>query len=295
VIGDSKTNLSSKKLLAESFGRAADHYDEFAHLQRHIGGSLLARVKEGAFLTKISKLSNASGPELDVVADLGCGTGYFLPQLADTFKPKSLIAADLSVDMLNVARRLYGENSAEAYADDLCFLACDAESLPLKPESCDLVFSSLAIQWCESLNSLWREVYKALKPGGCFAFSTLLDGSLFELKDAWSKVDSEQHVNSFLSLEDYLQSLSLSNLGFDILRADAGEVNLEYQKAFDLMRDLKGVGAHNISQARPKSMTGKRKIMQVVESYESYRKPNGLLPATYVAGYFVLQKSLKVD
>ncbi len=283
LVSGSKANLSSKRLLAESFGRAADHYDEFAHLQRLIGSNLLER------LTRARVQEGSDHRQLINLVDLGCGTGFFLEPLMKAIEPSALVAADLSLDMLKVAQNRHGELADNQKLDSLQFLACDAESLPFRANSCDVIFSSLAIQWCENLQSLWGEVHRCLKPGGMFAFSTLLDGSLSELKDAWRHVDSEQHVNNFLSCDEYLESMVPS--GLEIMLSEQEGVRLEYEKVFDLMRDLKGVGAHNISTARPKAMTGKHKIMQVVESYERFRNPCGILPATYVAGYFIVQKT----
>jgi hypothetical protein len=44
-----------------------------------------------------------------------------------------------------------------------------------------------------------REIQRVVKQGGKAWFSTLLDGSLTELKNVWRKVDAYQHVNAFLS------------------------------------------------------------------------------------------------
>ena len=52
-------------------------------------------------------------------------------------------------------------------------VCADAQRLPLRSASVDLVFSSLMLQWCQPLDAAFAEVRRVLKPSGFFAFSTL--------------------------------------------------------------------------------------------------------------------------
>ena len=166
-----------KKAIAHSFGDAAPRYDSVAHFQRFVGEELLSRLPENKFVS---------------ILDLGTGTGYFLKSLQDLSKESEVVAADLSEGMLHFVQETYisGEDKL-----DVSLVACDAENLPFIPQSFDLVFSSLAVQWCYDLPKLFVEVSRILKPKGVFAYSTLLEGSLRELKQSWQKVDQAQHVN----------------------------------------------------------------------------------------------------
>ena len=69
-----------------------------------------------------------------VVLDLGCGTGYFQPELRSRYPGASCIGLDLAPGMVEYAR-------AHA-AGGAHWLVGDAESLPLAADSVDLVFSS---------------------------------------------------------------------------------------------------------------------------------------------------------
>jgi malonyl-CoA O-methyltransferase len=60
---------------------------------------------------------------------------------------------------------------------------------------------------------------------------------------------------------------------------------LTYQVARDLMRDLKIIGAHNVSQGRERGLTGKHKLQRMEAAYESFRRADGKLPATYEVVY----------
>ncbi|MBU2965068.1 malonyl-ACP O-methyltransferase BioC [Amphritea sp. 2_MG-2023] len=249
-----------KPQIAESFSRAAVSYDGVAQLQRDIGHQLL------------NQLPHSSS---EVVMDLGCGTGYFAPLLAEKFKPQQLICLDLAQGMLAYAR----EHRATPNALWLCG---DAENLPLADSSIDLIFSSLAIQWCEDLPSLFSEVARVLKPGGRFLFSTLGPDTLYEIRESWSAVDCFQHVNRFISFsqlqasaEGYLQQVSLRQ---------APEVLL-YDQLRELTAELKGIGAHNISAGRPSGLTGKARMIAFKQAYEQFRRSDGQLPATYQVFY----------
>ncbi|RTE65093.1 malonyl-[acyl-carrier protein] O-methyltransferase BioC [Amphritea opalescens] len=249
-----------KPQIAESFSRAAVSYDGVAQLQRDIGYELL------------SQLSCSSA---EVVMDLGCGTGYFAPLLADKLKPQQLICLDLAQGMLAYAR----EHRATA---NTLWLCGDAEHLPLADNSVELIFSSLAIQWCEDLDALFSEVARVLKPGGRFLFSTLGPDTLHEIRTSWSTVDRFQHVNRFMHLsclqtsaEKYLREVSLKE----------GKKVLLYDQLRELTTELKGIGAHNISAGRPSGLTGKARVLAFKAAYEQFRRPDGQLPATYQVFY----------
>ena len=47
------------------------------------------------------------------------------------------------------------------------------------------------------------------------------------------------------------------------------------------MKELKCIGAHNITAGRPRGLMGKNKFKAMLAAYEQYRSPEGLLPATY--------------
>jgi len=254
-----------KMAIARSFGQAAQSYDAAAHFQRWAGNTLLEKLGDGTYRK---------------VLDLGTGTGYFLPALEGRFRAEHLVGLDLSEGMLRFART--------NHKDQMGLLAGDAENLPLKDASFDLVFSSLAIQWCENLPKLFQEVRRVLKPGGVFAFSTLLDGSLYELKTAWSEVDSAQHVNEFFDIKYYRESARKA--GFDDCAMEQIAHSLRYTSALALAKELKDLGAHNVTDKRPKALTGRARLKAFVAAYEQFRDQSGSLPATYQVGLGLLQK-----
>ena len=76
-------------------------------------------------------------------------------------------------------------------------------------------------------------------------------------------------------------------LGTALMRAQLGEPVLDvdrivarYPDAMTLMRELKAIGAHNVTAARARGLTGRKRLAAMVGAYESLRR-DGSLPATW--------------
>ena len=256
--------LPDKRQVAASFSRAAESYDSVAELQRTVGTQLLAQ------------LPAALQPRRWL--DLGCGTGHFTRALAERYAQGEGLALDIAEGMLRHARPQGGA----AY-----FVAGDAEALPLQDASVDLLFSSLALQWCGDFPRVLSEAQRVLRPGGVLAFSSLCVGTLQELRDSWLAVDGFVHVNRFRRFEDYQQMCAASGLQSLTLQRQAEVLHFpDLRSLTDSLRDL---GAHNLNPGRPGGLTGRSRIRALIEAYERFRQPQGL-PATYQVMYGVLQK-----
>ncbi len=266
--------LIDKALIAGSFSRAAASYDQAAHLQREIADHLFDLA---ASLSAGVGDSEPAGAALAV--DLGSGTGYSLPALQALPRVAQVVAVDLAEGMLRHSRERHP-------LPGVFHLVGDAENLPLKTGSADLVFSSLAIQWCSDNTRLFAEIRRVLKPGGWCALATLLDGTLHELRQAWERVDQYQHVNEFCRTTDLVRAMQQAGLQV-ALQLEQQKV-LYYDAVTDLTRELKMLGAHNVTQNRPRQSTSRARLSAFLAAYESFRSDSGL-PATYEIAYFVLK------
>ncbi len=260
------TDSALKLAVARDFGMAAGTYDRFAGLQCAVGEALMSWL-----------------PDCDArtVADVGCGTGFFLMGLRHIYPQSQLFALDLAEPMVRHARDHRPVNAA--------WLAGDAEALPLAGASLDLVFSSLALQWCPSLEQVLREIERVLRPGGSCVFSTLLDGTLRELDQAWQTADPGQsHVNRFLTAAEVRRS-TIKVFG-DVELETQSRVQ-EYADPLDLLRELKGLGARHKADARRRSLTGTARVRAFRSAYERFRLASGAWPATYEVAYVRVQKT----
>jgi malonyl-CoA O-methyltransferase len=246
-----------------SFDRASGAYEKAAVLQARVGDELLERLD-------FFKLT----PE--VVVDLGAGTGRITGELKRRYRRAQVIALDIAPGMLRESRK---HMSFFRRFERVC---ADVRRLPFGDATVDIAVSNLMLQWCDDLDSAFREVRRVLKPDGLFTFTTFGPDTLRELRNAWAAVDGYSHVNTFIDMHDVGDALVRAGLTEPVL--DVERLTLTYKDVLSLMRDLKVIGAHNVTAGRPRGLVGRGTLKRVEAAYESARR-SGLIPATYEVVY----------
>lgn len=256
-----------KSDIARGFGNASGSYDSASRLQRFMGNTMLQKIQpEERSLFRSS------------VLDLGCGTGWFTRKFADLGPIEALVGVDLSAGMLQQAR--------EDGPDGISWIVADAEHLPLPDDSVDLIFSNLMIQWCDDPRSVLRECRRVLRPGGSLMVSTLLDGTLRELKNAWQAADPDhQHVNQFES-ELGLQAKVRAELPNTTI--ETRTIRLPYNSPMALAGELRHLGAGFRGAGRRKAVTAPGRMRVMCKQYP--REPDGIIMASYEAAWVYWQK-----
>ncbi|MDD2770471.1 MAG: methyltransferase domain-containing protein, partial [Methylococcus sp.] len=148
---------------------------------------------------------------------------------------------------------------------DACAVGGDAEALPLADASVDLIFSNMALQWCERLDLAVSECHRVLRPGGVLAFSSFGEPTLSELRAAWRAVDGYSHVNAFETRASVEHSLRAQ--GFPNAQVDARMCRRGYPSVLALMRELKALGARNLTRNRPRHLLGRFTLERVAAAY----------------------------
>jgi malonyl-CoA O-methyltransferase len=192
-----------------------------------------------------------------------------------------VIALDLALAMLKLARQRLG--LLDRWFGQQRFICADADHLPLADNSVDMIISNFAIQWCSDLDQTFGEFQRVLKPGGLLLFTTFGPDTLKELRQAWRAVDDNIHVNSFIDMHDIGDAMIRSKLADPVM--DTELLTLTYKDGMSVMRDLKAMGAHNVTAGRSHALTGKQKLKQMLDGYEQFRRSDGHLPATYEVVY----------
>ena len=248
-----------------TFDRAGESYETAALLQARVGEELLARLEPFAFTPS-------------VVLDLGAGTGRLSAQLKRRYRRARVMALDLAPGMLRQAAR------HQRWFGRFERICADAGRLPLHAASVEVVFSNLMLQWCDPPDDTLAEARRVLKPHGFLAFSTFGPDTLKELRSAWGEADERTHVNRFLDMHDVGDALMRAGFTEPVL--DVERLPVTYADVMSLMRDLKSIGARNMTAGRPRSLTGKGLLERMTEGYEAHRR-DGKLPATYEVIYAV--------
>jgi malonyl-CoA O-methyltransferase len=268
-MGSDFSSLLDKRLVRLSFERAATSYDQAAVLQREVAQRMFERLDYVKLTPR-------------VVLDAGAGTGFGLRLLARRYPRARLVALDLAHGMLRRARRsLPWWRRLSSRLRPTCVCG-DVECLPLKSAAVDLVWSNLTLQWVNRPDAAFREFRRVLTPGGLLMFTTFGPDTLKELRAAFAGVDGFSHVNRFVDMHDLGDMLI--EAGFAAPVMDMEMVTLTYGEVGDLLRELKALGAHNVTAGRAPGLMGKRRFAAMVAAYEALRR-EGRLPATFEIVY----------
>lgn len=261
-----------RKSVRAAFARAAARYDAAAVLQREIADRLLARLD----YMRIA-------PQR--ILDLGCGTGHAMSLLRERYPNAYLAGLDIALAMTATARAHMSPRWPFGLGRLLKrggFINGDAQALPFADRSFDLVFSNLALQWCDP-DAVFRECRRVLRPGGLLLFTTFGPDTLKELRAAWRAVDNDPHVHAFIDMHDLGDALVRARFADPVM--DVENLTLTYPDVPGLLRELKAIGAHNAAATRSASLTGKAHFARFVQAYEVFRRADERIPASYEAVY----------
>lgn len=263
-------HIMDKRRMRNAFERAAPHYDQAAVLQREVCDRMLSRLDYIKYTP-------------DVILDAGSGTGYGTRKLLMRYPAARVLAIDIAMPMHLQARPpVSWWKQLTARGNQTLYVAGDIEQMPFKDACAGLVWSNLTLQWCNDLKQTITEVHRILQVNGLFMFSTFGPDTLKELRQAFRGADEYTHVNRFTDMHDIGDMLVHSGFATPVM--DMEYITLTYDDVISVMRDLKAIGAHNATEGRRRSLTGKTVWQNVIDRYETLRK-EGKLPATFEVVY----------
>ena len=149
-------------------------------------------------------------------------------------------------------------------------------------DSLEMVWSNLALQWCNDLPATLGDLHRVLKTDGLLMFSTFGPDTLKELRLAFDGVDRHNHLNRFADMHDIGDMLVQAGFADPVM--DMEYLTLTYDDLHGVLQDLKAIGAQNATAGRGRGLMGKNSWAHLVENYERMRK-DGKLPATYEVVY----------
>jgi SAM-dependent methyltransferase len=190
-------------------------------------------------------------------------------------------AADIGTPTDAVQRMLAGKAGSIEHID------LGEDEVVRAPEaSLNLAVSALALQFVNDLPGVLLQVRRALKPDGLFLAALVGGESLTELRQSFAQAESEiegglsPRVAPFADLRD-LGAL-LQRAGFALPVVDSDRLTVRYDTVFDLMRDLRRMGAANALTERRRVPLRRATLLRMAETYaERFADPDKKLRATF--------------
>lgn len=254
-----------KSRLKADFNRAAGKYEKQALLQKNVAHNLFSLAIE-------------RWPDGVSVLDAGAGTGFFSRFASVNRRKWAVVALDIAYRMCELAARQPRTQAVNA----------DMEAMPLKSESVDRIFSSLALQWVGEPALAFDECARVLKPGGEMLFATIADGTLDELTQSFSAIGEEGRVGHFSTRAEI--ETWLKKAGFSDVEVTIQPVTLHYKTALDLLHAIKQIGAASKRLDRNRKPITRIHLHQLQEEYAARFMHDGWLYATWNIAYVVAKK-----
>jgi SAM-dependent methyltransferase len=207
--------------------------------------------------------------------DLGARDGSFAAALAQSEARErvgTVIETDFSLPMLR------GRGGPRVQLDE--------ELLPFKPESLDLVVSSLALHWVNDLPGTLIQIRQALKPDGLFLGAIFGGSTLTELRQSLTLAEAEMTDGAGLRIAPFADTYDgaglLQRAGFALPVADVDRVVVRYTSPLKLIADLRAMGETNALVDRAKRPISRAVLARACELYvERFADPDGRVRATF--------------
>jgi SAM-dependent methyltransferase len=162
----------------------------------------------------------------------------------------------------------------------------ESEPLAVQAESLDLVVSALAFQFVNDLPGLLAQIRRALRPDGLLLAAMIGGDTLSELRQSFAAAEAElengvsPRVVPFADLREIGALLQRAGLALTV--TDVDRIVVRYDSAFDLMHDLRRMGATNALAERRRIPTRRATVLRMAQYYaERFADPDGRIRATF--------------
>lgn len=125
-----------------------------------------------------------------IILDLGCGTGEMSVKLQKRYPNAQILALDLSQTMIEYAK---------SYSSLSSCICADAQSLPLRNQTVDLIFANFLVPWTRYTEQLLCECRRVLNPDGLLMFTALGPDTLIE----WRSIFAENAIPKQVDMHDF--------------------------------------------------------------------------------------------
>lgn len=202
-----------------------------------------------------------------------------------TIARKFLRAAVIETpDAENLKAKLVASGRVEAA--DILAIGDETEIVPGEPAAYDLAVSLLSMQWLNDLPGVFAQTKRILKPDGLLLAAMIGGEALTELRDALASAESETEGGVSPRVSPFVEVRTLGSLlqraGLALPVTDVDRVAVRYANAFELMRDLRRMGAANALAERSRKPLKRATLLRAAEIYrERYADADGRIRATF--------------
>lgn len=166
------------------------------------------------------------------------------------------------------------------------YICADEDFLPIREQSLDLALSTLNWHNVNDLPGALLQTRRALKPDGLFIGSMLGGETLFELRQCLQ--DAEVNISGGLSprIHPFADKQDMGALmqraGYALPVIDSDIITVTYKSAFDLFRDLRGMGETNALIQRTKTIPPKALFFEAAKLYQDrFAESDGRIIASF--------------
>ena len=165
-------------------------------------------------------------------------------------------------------------------------VVADAERLPFRDASLDLVVSGLALQFVNDLPGTLVQIRRALKPDGLFLAALIGGETLTELRQAFAAAEAEVEGGASPRVAPFADVRAMGALlqraGFALPVTDVDRAVARYDSPLRLMHDLRRMGATNVLAERRRSGLRRQTLRRLAEIYaERFADPDGRVRASF--------------
>ncbi len=206
--------------------------------------------------------------DFDIAVHLGGYNGSF----ARMAKPYKIASHCFTIENLS-------SNAQDIIADD--------EILPLKHNAVNLVTSSLSMQFVNDLPGVLAQIKNCLKPDGLFIANLIGGTSLYELRTSFLQAEAELTGGASPRILPFIDVQQMGSLlqraGFALPVVDMDSLSVKYNTMFDLIKDLRAMGATNcLLSARDAKPLTRTVIARAAEIYsEQFANDTGRISAQF--------------
>lgn len=159
------------------------------------------------------------------------------------------------------------------------------ERVPALKESANLVVSLMSMHGFNDLPGFLCQIRNVLKPDGLFVAALPAAGTLQELRESLLSAEAEltggAHPRVFPFADVRQLGGLLQQAGFALPVADQEDIVVRYDTMFDLIRDLRAMGATNTLMQRSRSFAGRDLFKRAAEIYsDRFSDDDGRVRAT---------------